>query len=258
MISIGIAQIPNSTEVSKNFSSIQELLEKFKKTDVDLVVFPECSLSGFSSKMRECTQGVLQPYLEEIQSWVDRTGIEVVLPTAIVENDKIFNSGFWFKNNEYQRFYKVGLTESEKKFFSLPLEPGLKVFRTKGYNLALLICFEIEHQPWAYFEKGEADAILWPGYWGWTLESRWEKNRDEGKPNPIFLNMNQWQLPILQANFAYNDLDGHQGAGPEGLSFIINHDNTLTYRGPHLKSDGFVVSLEKKQGKTLVSKCRGL
>lgn len=185
MISIGIAQIPNSTDVSRNFDSIKGLLEKFEKTDVDLVVFPECGLSGFSSKMRECTHTVLRPYLEKIQSWVNQTGIEVVLPTAIVEEEKIFNSGFWFKKNEHQRFYKVGLTDSEKNFFSMPSQPGSKVFQIKGYNLALLICFEMEHQPWAYFQKGEADAILWPGYWGWKPEDAWEADREEDRKSVV-------------------------------------------------------------------------
>lgn len=258
MISIGIAQIPNSTDVPKNFAAIQAQLAAFAKTQVDLILFPECGLSGFSAKMRECTTDVLQPYLKQIASWVHETGIEVVLPTAMVEDSKIYNSGFWFKQNSSQKFYKLGLTDSEKKFFSVPEETSAKVFKIKDYNLGLLVCFEVELQPWTHFQSGEVDAILWPGYWGWTTESTWEEKRDEARANPIFANMKEWQVPLLQANFAYNDLDGHKGAGPEGLSFIVNHDNTLMYKGPHAKSEGFVVRLQKSEGRTVVESISSL
>ncbi len=53
MLSVGIAQIPNSTDISKNFENIYDLLKQFEKTKVDVVLFPECTLSGFTSKMRE-------------------------------------------------------------------------------------------------------------------------------------------------------------------------------------------------------------
>lgn len=258
MLSVGIAQIPNSTDVSKNFEAIYELLQKFEKSRVDVVLFPEGSLSGFTSKMRECTEAVLNPYIEKIQSWTQKTKIDVVLPTAIVESDKIFNSGFWFTENKRQRFYKIGLTDSEKKFFSVPSEVHTKLFKIKGYSLAVLICFEMEHEPWTYFEKGQVDAILWPGYWGWTSEDIWTEKRDQERLNPIYKNMTDWQMPILQSNFAYNDLEGHKGSGPEGLSFIINENNELVRKGAHLKSEGLIVCLDKVNGKTIVTSCSEL
>lgn len=257
MLSVGIAQIPNSTDISKNFENIYDLLKQFEKAKVDVVLFPECSLSGFTSKMRECTVEVLAPYILNVQNWVKQTGIEVVLPTAIAENEKIFNSGYWFKNNESQRFYKIGLTDSEKNFFSLPSGYSPKVFEIKNYNLAVLICFEIEHAPWTYFENGSVDAILWPGYWGWTLDDKWAEEKQLGKPNQMFMNMISWQMPILQSNFSQNDLDGHKGAGPEGLSFVIDQDNKHIFRGPHLEKSGFIVSLDKVNNRTVVTNCRG-
>ena len=258
MLSVGISQIPNSADIAKNFENICALLEKFEKTDVDVILFPECSLSGFTSKMRECSKEILAPYILKIQNWVRQTGIEVVLPTAIVENEKIFNSGYWFKENEHQRFYKTGLTDSEKSFFSLPSDFSPKVFQVKDYSLALLICFEIEHAPWTYFRDGSADLILWPGYWGWTIEDKWANEKQQGKPNQVFINMATWQIPILQSNFAYNDLDGHKGAGPEGLSFVIDQDNKNIFKGPHLEKNGFIVSLNKINNRTVVTNCRSL
>jgi predicted amidohydrolase len=258
MLSVGIAQIPNSVDVAKNFEAINVHLQKFAKENVDLVLFPECSLSGFAATMRECTEAVLSPYLEKIQTWTQQTGIDVVLPTAIAEEEKVFNSGFWFTKNERQRFYKIGLTDSEKTFFSIPADWGAKVIQTKGYNLAILVCFEMEHDAWTYFKKDQADLILWPGYWGWTVDDAWTTTKDQGKPNTIFSNMSVWKMPILQCNFSHNDLQGHKGAGPEGLSFVIDQNNELVHKGAHLKPEGYVVSLDKNGSQTIIRSCRSV
>lgn len=255
MISIGIAQTPNTADVEKNFNSIMELLSRFKNANVDLVLFPECSLSGFTAKMRDCSRSVLRPYLDAIQNWTNQTNIEVILPTAFHEDNKVYNSGFWFKVGGVSTFYKIGLTESEKKFFSVPTNDNKKVFEIKDFKFVILVCFEAQHEPWLYFKNGDADAILWPGYWGWTFEDKWEENISSDKPNLIYQNMTNWKIPLLQSNFAFNDIDGHIGAGPEGLSLIVSHDNKPYYRGPHLKSDGFIVNLSKISGKAIVTNC---
>jgi len=257
-LNVGIAQTPNSLDVERNFQSIKSLLPRFEEAGVDVVLFPECSLSGFSAKMKECTADLLKPYLEDIQSWTKKTSIEVVLPTALAKNGSVYNSGWWFKQHEANQFYKLGLTDSEKKFFSIPDESYSKVFEVKGFRFALLICYEIEHAPWTYFQPNEVDAILWPGYWGWDLESKWEAEKAPGKVNPIFSNVNCWKVPVLQSNFAFNDLEGHSGAGPEGLSFIIDAKNRLLERGAHQRVGGLLVTLEKKDGETLIRKCVSL
>jgi predicted amidohydrolase len=94
MLSIGAAQTRNSTEVQNNFASIVEHLKKFEREAVDLILFPECSLSGCSAKMKACTREFLSEYLQSMQSWVNDTGIDVVLPTAIVEAEGVYNSAF--------------------------------------------------------------------------------------------------------------------------------------------------------------------
>jgi predicted amidohydrolase len=257
-LNVGIAQTSNSLDIDRNFQSIMSLLPRFESAGVDVVLFPECSLSGFSAKMKECTSELLKPYLEEVQSWVKRTSIEVVLPSAVVQNGSVYNSGWWFNKKGAKQFYKLGLTESEKKFFSLPTEPNSKVFEVKGFQFALLICFEVEHEPWIYFKPNEVDAVLWPGYWGWNSDSKWEAEKEPGKVNPTFSNVNSWRVPVLQSNFAFNDLDGHKGAGPEGLSFIIDANNRLQARGPHRQIGGVLVKLEKRDGETLIKNCVSL
>lgn len=257
MISIGVAQIANSLEVERNFQAILSFLEQFKKAEVDVVVFLECSLSGFSAKMKECTFDFLSPYLERIQTWSNESNIEIVLPTALVDGEKIYNSGFWFKGNIKTQFYKLGLTESEKTFFAVPDYETPKVFQLKDFKCGLLICKEVQLEPYQYIGSSEIDFILWPGYWGWTKDCRWQSSTD-GKENLIFSNSLKWKNPIVQANFAFNDLGGQSGPGPEGVSMVIDSDNRLLFQGSHLSESGFIVQISKVDNNAVVTECLSL
>ncbi len=39
-------------------------LTHFEEKEIDLILFPECSLSGFSSKIKDCTIDLITPYLD--------------------------------------------------------------------------------------------------------------------------------------------------------------------------------------------------
>lgn len=257
MISIGVAQIANSLEVEKNFKYIMDFLERFNNEGVDLVVFPECGLSGFSAKMKECTTDFLFPYIDQIQQWSFDSDIQVILPTAIVDDQKIFNSGFWFAGKSRTQFFKLGLTDSEKKFFSIPEHETQKVFEIGNVKCGLLICKEAQQEPWQYMTPGEVDFLIWPGYWGWTKDCKWQAVTDE-KRNLVFENSLIWKTPLIQANFAYNDLGGQPNAGPEGLSMVVDSDNNLFFQADHLRESGFIVQLEKRQNETVVKSCKVL
>jgi predicted amidohydrolase len=231
MLKIGVTQIKNSANIEENYHTIQKALKVFESTDVDVILFPECALSGFTGKLNGCTLDLLDDYLTDIESWSKRNNKFVFLPTALVSEGKVFNTGFLFGNQKTQRFYKQGLTESELTFFSTPSEDSNKIFTIKGYNLAILICIEAELDPWKFFKEGDADIILWPGYWGWEKGETWKELKKDGEPNLTFENMKKWKVPLIQSNFAFNDLGGHSGAGPHGLSMFVNSDNKLYQSG---------------------------
>lgn len=253
MLNLGIAQIINSTDINKNFNSIWQFLESFESRSVDLILFPECSLSGFSAKIKECSLELLEPYLSKISEWSLRTGIDVILPTAVVD-DKIYNSGFIFSAGKREQFYKLGLTESEQKFFSLPKKPSNKKFQCKNYKFGLLICMEAQQEAWNHFTDDEVDFILWPGYWGWEKDDEWIELKSNNEENLVFQNMLHWKKPLIQSNFALNDFGDSRKNGPKGLSVVINNDNQLHFKGEYEKESAFIVSLEKLQDVTIVRK----
>src|SRR5690606_4765338 len=119
-------------------------------------------------------------------------------PTALTDEGKVYNSGFFFDGLRTSRFQKLGLTESEQKFFSVSDSSRKKVFTVKNYRFALLICMEAQQDSWTHFQPQEADLILWPGYWGWTSSDKWGPQSSEARPNLVYQNMSVWRLPLVQ------------------------------------------------------------
>ena len=251
MIKIGVTQIKNSISVEDNFSSIMKALIYFQSTDTDLILFPECSLSGFSATIKDCTLDIVKDYLAEIEKWSNKYNKFVVLHTALVDQ-KIYNTGFIFGKNTNERFYKLGLTDSEKTFFSVPAESTKKVFRIKEYNIAILICFEAQMDPWTFFKEGEVDLILWPGYWGWEKGDLWNELKITGEVNLIHQNMTKWMRPLIQSNFAFNDLADNRTSAPHGLSMFINKDNTLFFQADADSESFYQVTIDNGEIKNCV------
>ncbi len=241
---IGVVQVKNSTSIEGNFNTIKNALSIYEKNHVDLILFPECSLSGFSAKMRECTYNLISDHLSVIEDWAHNNNTYVFLPTALKENEEIFNTGFILGGSTPLRFYKVGLTGSEKGFFSAPSDTSRKVFDIKGQKVAVLICYEAQMDPWRFFKDGDVDIILWPGYWGWEKEDRWDELKTDGGVNPIFDNMNLWKRPLIQSNFAFNELAEHRSSGPNGLSMFVNQDNTLFAQGDYQSEACYQIEIE--------------
>ena len=250
MLKIGVTQLKNSTSIEDNFNSIMGSLALFEKSDMDLILFPECSLSGFSAAMKECTLDLIQPYLSEVESWSQKYQKHVALPTALVEGNKIFNTGFLFGDDDIQRFYKLGLTESEQNFFSIPDKKTKKVFNIKGYNVAMIICYEAEMDPWKFFAEDEVDVILWPGYWGWNKGDTWQEYKKDNEACLIYKNVTIWNRPIIQSNFAYNDLSDYRDTGPHGMSMFVNSDNTLAGCGDYNSESCYEVHISNTEIKT--------
>lgn len=256
MIKVAVVQIQNSNDYQSNFNQIFGFLKSLEQKEIDLVLFPECSLSGFTAKMKDCTLDILEDYFKKIEDWSSLNNKAVILPTAIVE-DKIYNSGYVFSKGTRSRFYKHGLTESEKKFFSVPDEVSSKIYSLNGYRFSLLICLEAQLDPFAYFNLGEVDFILWPGYWGWTLSDQWSAIKNENEENLVFKNMQQWKVPLIQANFSRNG-EGLPIPGPQGLSVVVDHNNQLVSRGDFENESAIIVTLDKNSEQTFVKSVQKL
>ncbi len=232
-------QIPNSLSVEENFNYIINALNNAVENRCDLIVFPECSFSGFTAEMKKCSMEFLKPFLDQVREISFKYDITVVLPSAYVEELKIYNAVFIFDSNQMSIQYKIGLTESEKKFFSTPEKNYSKIFTTKGVRIGVLICFEAQMSPDSFIKEGEVDLILWPGY----ISSGEKKEWDAVERNEVYQNMVYWKVPLVQSNFSFNDLSIGKDRGPDGHSIVLDKNNNLVQRGKYRENDIIITNL---------------
>lgn len=236
---IASVQIPNSLSVEDNFNNILSSLKNAEKEGCELVVFPECALSGFTSEMKKCSIEFLKPFLDKIREISFQENMTIVLPSAYAEGEKVYNAVFIFDSNTIEIQYKIGLTESEQHFFSIPENAQSKIFTCKGIRIGVLVCFEAQMNPYSFIKEGEVDLILWPGY----ILSGDKKEWNNVEKNEVYQNMTYWKVPLIQSNFSFNDPSIGKDRGPDGHSIVLDKNNKLVKRGKYLKDDIIITSL---------------
>lgn len=255
-VRVALAQIPNTADIVQNKESILKHLQMVEKHQPDLVLFPECALSGFSTAVLDMCFQSCKSAVEEIKEWTRHGSATVVLPTAWPENFGVLNAGFILRNGRILgEFFKEGLTESERQLFMVPKRENGRMFSVRGVRFAMLICAEAQKRAWEYFDQGSADVILWPGYWRWKKEDCWSSKSRNKENDLVHMNVRLWRVPLLQANFCFNDKSDQRKLSPEGRSVIIDGANCHRHSAPALKSSGSIVELVQEGDGARVLKC---
>ena len=163
---IGIVQMPMSWQLATNMDFICQVIKDFAHLDV--LVFPELAVTGFHRKLREVTPADLSDAMATIQACCAACGVLVFLGHPIWQDDAVYN-GFSGINEHGElavSWAKVGLTDSEKTFFTAGAERDVFAHELGRFNA--FICREANDHQWFINEvKGQkADVIFWPSYIG--------------------------------------------------------------------------------------------
>ena len=119
--------------------NLDKHLEYIKKTDADLIIFPELSMNGYKIKDALLEDAFAEDYFKNMKFDKD-----VVLGAAIKQDGKIFNSALYI-GDEFHRHDKVhlptyGVFEEGRFFFS---GKEFSTFNTKFGKTAMFICEDV-------------------------------------------------------------------------------------------------------------------
>jgi len=166
-IKAGILQFrPLIGERDHNINTIDGLLQGLG--DVDLLVFPELSNSGYNFTSREQAYQVSEEINES--KFVDFLIVKAnELNTAIVcginerENGKLYNTAVLVdKSGVIGKYRKTHLYVNEKDFFELG-DLGFPVFELNGFKIGICICFDyLFPEIWRMQVEDGADLICHP------------------------------------------------------------------------------------------------
>jgi beta-ureidopropionase len=159
MIKLGLAQLePQVGDSEKNLRKISIALNDSEKDDVDILVIPELSNSGyvFETKDEAYSLGEIIPdgKLSKILCEWSSSGRFVTAGICEISDSSLYNSAVTFNDGKYLWTYrKVHLFDNEPNWFSAgDSEPP--VLKYKQYQLGIMICFD-----WSFPEMARILAL---------------------------------------------------------------------------------------------------
>lgn len=145
-LKIAAYQFEITKDIRRNLSVIKNAIITAKSQDVNLIIFPECCLTGYPPRNIESSHDVDfdKVYLacDEVQRLVNELDICVIIGAIYKEQNHIFNRAICLKpNQESLNYDKRALYGWDKDNFETGMEKG--IFEIQGIKFGVRICFEI-------------------------------------------------------------------------------------------------------------------
>jgi len=146
-LKIAAAQVFVTPDIDRNFRKIAGYIKKAALKKVDLVVFPECALSGYGPLHYDSPDDLdyllLYRRLNDLRKVIAQHRIAAVVGTAFVSKGKVYNSALLFKRpgKVQGRYDKLHLFPGDKVYYQAG--KSLPFFTFKRYRIGLQICFDL-------------------------------------------------------------------------------------------------------------------
>jgi len=142
VLQIAAAQLKFRRTLPENVELIRRLLAEAARAGSDVVLFPECALTGYSRDFHKTARGEIENGLKAVSDAARAHRCHVVIGSPTFARGNRFNSLLVFdrQGRERFRYHKIHLTQREVKFF----KPGNSIayFYIDGVPCTAIICHE--------------------------------------------------------------------------------------------------------------------
>ncbi len=153
-------------DIEHNLTEIKRAVELASENGVDLIVFPECALTGYPprdiSGSESIDLSVVSKALQELQDMADSLGIHIIVGTIDCADLKYYNRAYTVSPNQVLRWYgKRALYGWDEDNFTPGNENG--IYEINGIKIGVRICFEVRFPEYfreLYLENTDLDIVL--------------------------------------------------------------------------------------------------
>jgi predicted amidohydrolase len=142
LLKIAAAQLRFRRTSEENLAQILKFIADAARTGNDVVLFPECALTGYNVDFRKVAPAEVENGLRSIAVAAKAHRIHVLIGSPTFAGRRTFNSLLVFdrQGRERFRYHKIHLTPRDSEFFT----PGdsLAFFRIDGVPCTAIICHE--------------------------------------------------------------------------------------------------------------------
>jgi NAD+ synthase len=231
---IVLAQLnPIVGAVSHNKNIIMRSVQTAHEQCADLIVFPECFLSGYPPEdlvEDKSFQLSLQKEIDDIIHQTKDRDIGILLPTPIVDDASLYNAVlFLHKGQIIGRFYKkhlpdYGVFDDSRVFEKAPDFQNPVLF--KGIKIGVPICEDIWFEDVvAHYKKKNADILISPN------ASPYDSQKKQRRGQTVENRIKESGLPIVYLN----QVGGQDDLVFDGGSFIMNADQDYITNLPYFE-----------------------
>ncbi|HMM03089.1 MAG: nitrilase family protein [Prevotella sp.] len=156
----------------KNLDYIHTIVSGLEgKTDV--IILPEMCTTGFSMNSRNLAEPLRGTTITLLKQWAAEYDVAICGSFIAKENTDFYNRGFFITPDK--EFYY-----DKRHLFRMGAEPqsfsaGGKrlIFEHKGFNICLLICYDLRFPVWARNIDNEYDLLIYTANWPASRAKVW-------------------------------------------------------------------------------------
>jgi predicted amidohydrolase len=139
---VGAAQIKFRPTIPENTDLIIRLVEQAAQAECDVVLFPECALTGYNLDFSQLAENEIDQGLRSIAVAARDYAINVLVGSPTYEKRQRYNSLILFdrRGREQFRYHKIHLTPRDREFFSSG--NALAFFKIDRVPCTAIICHE--------------------------------------------------------------------------------------------------------------------
>ncbi len=163
---------------SANFEAVENVLANLPQS-TDILVLPELFSTGYSddaSILRELAEKNTGTTIDLIKDWASRYNIAIAGSFLAYTHPNLYNRGFFIEPDGEETFYDkrhLFSLSSESKIFKPGNDP-IKIVRFRGWNIALVICYDLRFPVWCRSYTTRYDLLLIPANWPEARAYAWE------------------------------------------------------------------------------------
>jgi len=255
---VALAQIaPRLGDIQHNLKLHQNIAAKTKKENVDLLIFPELSLTGYT--LKDLTQDIaIDPQKDAVFKKLEALSQGMSLVFGFVEEGEdglIYNSSAFLSQGQALHIHRkvflptYGMFE-EGKFFAQG--KNFRTFSTPFGKAGMMICYDFLHYGASY--------LLFAGGSGLNIITSAAPGRGVADDSS-FATSSMWELmgkTIARFSSAFvfycNRVGLEDGKVFAGGSFIYNPAGNLIAQAPYVDEDFLVADIDLGEIKTFRKK----
>ena len=135
----GVAQLILCDEIDSNMKKLSAFVKQAADLRLDILCFPECSLTGYMRDFHDIRKGDIELALGTIHEQAVGCNLNLLVGTPYFENDSMFNAAVLLRpDNSRAVYFKNMLTEFDQKWFTKG--EGTLSFEVNGIKCGVLIC----------------------------------------------------------------------------------------------------------------------